>query len=490
MEQLTKVERFLDRYLFKTERPDFGQSPNLTNLYGQNWRFTGWGRNFQGLPWGSGINYAQEVGPLDESSLVMAVCNDSGIQLSEAKPSVRRKDNSNKYQPEPEHPLSALISNPNPFYIWEDYCLAGAFSWWANGNWYLQKIRNDQTGQVVELWYLPHFLVKPRWPNDGLAPTVPLFDDAGPSDPFLSHYEYAIPGRAKVLIPRRDMLHFRRGVNLSNPRIGIGAFDSVIAEIYGDKKAALFAATVLRNMGIVVPILGPKDPSVTFSDEEAIALKEKWMQQTTGDNSGMPIVAKVAIEPSKFAWNPTELDLKELRMIPESRIAAVTRYPAAYLQFLVGLKNGTSYASYKEAREQAYESVIVPIQNGIARRITQQLMPEFETTPGAELFFDTSDVRVLQEDKDGLMKRATVGYLGGIAMRSEARNLVGLESTPDDDVFFEPRGSGVVREGEDPLAASTTLAPGKTQPKGFGSVAEIEQYLGHLETQMKDFDAR
>src|SRR6185295_14061731 len=88
------------------------------------------------------LNYRHEVGNLEDSSLVMAVCNDTGIQLAEASPAVRKPDKNGEMQPDPAHPLAHLIANPNPFHIWEDYCLAGALSYWADGNWYTQIVRD------------------------------------------------------------------------------------------------------------------------------------------------------------------------------------------------------------------------------------------------------------------------------------------------------------------------------------------------------------
>ena len=482
-EELTRFEKLIDRFAsieVKSDRPNFGQGPNYADQYGSSWRWTGWGPNFRGQQWGSSINYARETGPLDESSLVMAVCNDTGISLAEAEPAVKVPDKSGAMQPVPGHPLAQLISNPNPYYIWDDVTLAGAFSYWTAGNWYMLIVRNDLTKQPLELWYLPHFLVKPRWPNDGGSPEVPLADENGVSDRFLSHYQYNTPGGAPVLIPRRDMVHLKRGVNLGRPQLGIGAFEPLITEIYGDKKASQFAATVLRQMGIVVPILSPKDPNATLDETQALAIKEKWMNQTTGDNTGSPLVNTIAIEAAKFAWSPDELDLKEMRMVPESRVAAVTRYPAAYLQFLVGLKNGTSYASYKEAREQAYESVIVPIQNGIARRISQQLIPEFEKTKGAQFYFNTDNVRVLQEDQDNLFKRGSMAYLSGWLMKSEVRRMAKLNTTPEDEVYYVPPG-GSTTQGDQEL------------PKGLATFADIDRILygeGGLEDQMKEFTVR
>ena len=440
------------------DRPKFGNS-SAPSIY---WNY--------GYAQQSNQYQKRELGDLGSSSLVMAVCNDTGIALAEAEPAVAKPDIKGKFQPEPGHDLSNLILNPNPYHIWEDYCMAGAFSWWVDGNWYFKIVR-DLSGTPVELWYLPHFMVEPRWPGDGATPAVPTDDK---TDQYLSHYQYTVPGKVPELIPASDILHLKRGVNLANPRKGIGAFEPLITEIYGDQMASKFSATILKNMGIVVPLLSPKDKDVVVTPEQAAHIKETWIKGTTGDNVGAPMVNAISLDATKFAFSPSELDLKELQKIPESRVAAVTRYPASYLQFLVGLEHGTSYASYKEAREQAYESVIAPIQQGIARRISQRLLPELDKTKGAKFFFDTSSVRVLQEDQDSLMKRATVGYLAGVLMRSDARAMLKLETTPEDEAYREPQVQ--------PFQSGQAGDPSKAT-----SIAEINQYLESLEPQIKEF---
>lgn len=455
--------RILSRFGYekKSDRPNYGRDISASYFFSS----LGYALSRE-----SNFDYRRALGDLNSSSLVMAVCNDTGIALAEAEPAVRVPSAKGQMERDFSHPIISLIQNPNPYHIWEDYCLAGAFSWWADGNWYIQKVKNEQTGDVEELWYLPHCFVEPRWPDDGKTPAVPVEKN---TDKFLSHYQFSIPGRQPVLIPAADMIHIKRSVNPDNPRKGIGAFDSLLTEIFGDQKRAQFSATILKNLGIIVPLLAPKDPTVTVDEPTAERIKQKWMQQTTGDNSGVPLINPIALEATKFAFSPEELDLKELSMVPESRVAAVTRYPAAYLQFLVGLQNGTSYASYKEAREQAYESVIAPIQKGVGRRITQQLLSEFEEPKGAQFYFDTSEVRVLQEDQDALVKRAATGYLAGVLSKADARRMLKLETTPEDETDYH------------------SAAPVLGEPaKGFASVDEIDQLLygkGGLEDQMKEF---
>lgn len=470
------------------DAPDYGQP---TYSMWPNFRFTGWG-------WNKGYrnqDFSDQVDSLDKSSLVMAVVNDTGTALAEAMPSVRKRNAKNKWEAIPEHDAALLVQRPNPFNVWADYCGALSLSWWIDGNVYLYKSRNKLTGEIKELWYLPHFLVEERWPNDRRTPEVPTSGPNKAENDYLSHYQYSIPGREPVLIPQRDVLHVKRFVNPANPRTGLGAFDSVITDIFGEGKAAEFSATILKNMGIIVPLFMPKDDSFTPTEPEAKAFKEKWKQQTTGANAGEAMVMSLPLKPEKFAFSPQEMDLAALRKVPESRIAAVTRYPAAYLQFLVGLENGTSYASYAQAREQAYEQVVIPIQQVIATNFTWQLLSEFEDSKGAQFFFDTSEVRVLQEDRDALYKRESEALRAGGQTINQFLSATGKDAIgPEGDVYLVPSTSTPMtaeklleRANSDPQPAPQTQP---IDPATLAKFADLERWFEGLESEMKEFVAK
>jgi hypothetical protein len=202
----------------------------------------------------------------------------------------------------------------------------------------------------------------------------------------------------------------------------------------------------------------------------------------------------VPLKPEKYTFSPQEMDLAMLRQIPESRIAAVTRYPAAYLQFLVGLINGTSYASYKEAREQAYEQVVMPIQHVIATNFTWQLLPEFEDSKGAQFYFDTSEVRVLQEDRDSLFKREVAALSAGGQTVNQFLRALGRDTIPQGDVFLLPSMSKPVTperllamaDGSEPAPEPPT----PIDPASLAKFADMERWMDSLEEQMKGFVAR
>jgi hypothetical protein len=406
-------------------RPEFAQgySPSFSPAWS-------WGQR-------STIDYRGELGDLSGSSLVMAVVNWTGINLAEALPVVFKPDAKGVPQIDPGNVAADLIRRPNPFHIWADYTLCGAFSWWM-GDWYMQKVR-DQAGALIELWYLPHHLVEPRWPFDGKSPEVPLSEVEGdPREAFISHYQYTRPGKSPVLIKKSDMVHIKRGVNPNNPRKGIGVWDGVLEELYGHNAVNRFSAAILGNMGMYSVLLSPKDPSSVVSPEQAAMIKEQYIINTTGANAGKPLVNPVAIDVNQTSHSPKDLDLSELSKAPQAAIAGVTGIPAIVLQFPIGLENGHYGAAYEQARQQGYENVIIPIQNHISEDLTWQVLPELEKTKGAKYGFDISKVRVLQEDRDALYKRESDALRAGGITVNQFLTSIGKDTVDGGDVYYVP----------------------------------------------------
>jgi hypothetical protein len=463
----------------KSDRPAFGQ--------------TGWYNSFDtSLQFGwrsSRINYANELGRLDNSSLVMAVVNWTGINLAEALPIVQKPDKKGGLEVDHNHPAANLIRRPNPFHIWADYCLAGAFSWWM-GNWYMLKVREKMTGNILELWYLPHFLVEPRWPYDGKSPDVPLSEVEGdPHQSFISHYQYTQPGKTPILIPKSEIVHIKRGVNLDNPRKGIGVWDGVLQDLYGHDAVNRFSAAILGNMGMAQVILSPKDKDVTVSPEQARQIKEQYIINTTGENAGRPLVNPVGIDVTKTSWSPKELDLSELDKAPQAAIAGATGIPAIVLQFVVGLEHGHYGAAYEQARQQGYENVIIPIQNHISEDLTWQVLPEIDDTEGARLTFDITKVRVLQEDRDALYKRESEALRTGAITINQFLTSVGKDTIPEGDVYLIPAMSSPMTIERIKAVAEGTQAPPVPSPDtaALAKFADVDRMFERLESEMQEF---
>lgn len=471
--------------------PDLGQQ-NYASLYPRypNWLFRNTTRT----------DYRHEVGDLDLNSLAMAVVNFTANRIPEAKPAVKTTTTDNDETIDFRHPCAQLIRRPNRHHIWANYAASCSMGWWFNGNVYFYESRAP-TGIPVELWNLPHYLVDERWPGDGRSPDVEQWAKANGQrnadlDSFLSHYQYTPPGKLPVLYKENDILHLKRGVDLVRPRRGLGAFESLYKELYGDDAMALFTASIMKNMGLQVPVFSPKDRDVSIGPESAAMMKESWMQKTTGERAGEPVIMDQPIDLEKFGFNPTELDIAQLRLHPESRVCAVCQISPAALQVMVGIQNGTSYASSEQARQQGYEEVIIPIQSVWAEEFTHQLLPEFPDSEGAEFVFDTTSVRVLQEDQDAKVKRESEIFKSGGSTLDQYLTAVGKKPVgpPLGDVRLVP-GLSTPMSPDKLLEMATKIqepvpANPPIDPASLAKFADLERWFEGLENEMKGFVAK
>jgi Phage portal protein len=460
--------------------PDFsgsGYYDNRLSDYHYRWN---WNRSR------ATVDYRAEVGSLDGHSLVACVFNYTGTRLPEAKPVVKRTNENGEVKIDPNHALAQLIRRPNNHHIWANYSQASSIDWWIDGGVHFKKVR-DRSSQLRELWHIPYYMIRPRWPGDNGSPPVPQEEGL---DPFLSHYQFDRPGKSPELWPANDVLHLKRGALGENRRTR-QPFEPLIKELYGDDKMALFTAAIMKNMGIQVPLISPKDKDTRVDREKALQMKEMWMQKTAGDRAGEPVIMLEPVDVEKFGFNPDELDLSRLRLIPESRVSAVTGIPAATLQLLVGLENGTSYASSEQARQQGYEEVVIPIQQVWAEEINWQLKPEYDDLEDAEFWFDTSNVRVLEEDKDALFKRESEVFRTGGTTVDQFFTAIGKKpiGAPLGDIRMVP-GLASPMSPERLLEAATMIpepvAP--TDPQALAKLMDIDRMLAGFEQQMKGFE--
>lgn len=377
----------------------------------------------------SAINYKREAGNLGASSLVMAAVNWTGTALPEAPIDVLSRKAPKVFEPLPDHPMADLLSHPTRYldgqdvrewYAGELLWKAFAFSWIVDGNVYFRKVRNAM-GQVVQLWYEPHFTCRPRWPQDGSE--------------FISFYEVERNGQWYP-VDTKDIIHFRYGVDSERPQMGLSPVASLYREVFTDNERARYSALILKNGGVVPFILSP-DPSASQVKLDSKEIKNEWEYRTGGDNIGRPMVLTGAVKVQNVGTTPDKLLVEKASAIPEQRFAAVIGIPAAVLGYGVGLEQTKVGATMRELREQAYESFLIPTWRLLAAELQSQLLPDFEAdTKDLRVAHDLSGVRVLQDDREKLYTREALAFEKDIKTRAEVRSALGLESKPEDEVYF------------------------------------------------------
>jgi HK97 family phage portal protein len=399
------------------------------------------------------FDYRSEVGDPATNSIVGATVGWIARNFPEAPVRIVKEGTTEiAYMPAGTGPgyMLRLLERPNQHY-------SGVVQWMATivdfirGDAYWAKVRSP-AGRVIELWWIPRWMMEPRWdPRDNTV--------------FISHYEYLVDGVAYKLRPS-DVVHFRNGIHPRNPRKGVDRLEPLFREIFTDDEAANFTASMLRNLGVPGVILAPANTTgpATLVDPEGI--KKKFQETFGGDRRGEPMVMTKPTEVKVLSWNPTEMDLKALRRIPEERVAGNLGVPAMVAQLGAGLER-SSFTNYSEANVAAYTQGVIPSQRLIAAELEVQLLSEFGRTDGLDVWFDWTAVAAMQFAIAEVWKRVESAATKGLLTRADFKRMVHLPVGPRDEVYVLPNNFAVVPAGGNaPGGTAQVLAPAQALLSG------------------------
>jgi phage portal protein BeeE len=393
-------------------------------------------------------DYSRLVGDGSANSIVNACLLWMVRSFPEAPPALWEVNDANVRNRVARHPLIRLLKYPTAtpekvggYYSGVLLWMATLTSWIIDGNAYWLKVRSAYQ-RPVQLWYVPHWMMEPRWSPDG-------------SD-YVSHYDYRVDGQVLPIDPS-NVVHFRHGLDPDNTRKGKAPLAAVLREVYTDEEAARFTASILKNFGmpglVVSPdmVLGGSAGNFRPPEMDTQAMKKRFKEEFGGDQRGAPFVSNLPIKLQEFGFSPQQLDLTALRHVPEQRVTATLGLPAAVVGFGAGLQHTKVGATMAEMRDQAWQSSLIPNQRLMASEVQIQLLPDFETDlEKYEFGFDTSQVKVLQDDKLKLADVWGTLYSRGIAMLDEARAPFELSSGPEDHHYIPV-----------PVATGTVSRPGR-----------------------------
>lgn len=332
-------------------------------------------------------------------------------------------------------PMLRLMKKPNSFYSGLTMMKAVLWDYCFSGNGYILKVRSqeeggiDGRGRVIALWWVPSFTITPvnSETNDRI---------------FIDHYEYTVNGKTDNIDPR-DVIHFRDGFDTDNPMLGMSKFRSLLKEVCSDNEAGLWTWALLKNMGVPGVVISPgKDTEITPEDAEE--MKNNFVSRFTGANRGMPLITSGPVEVKTVQFDPKQMDLRSLRQMAEERMTAVVGLPAVVVGLGAGLVHST-FANFSEAREAAYESCMIPIQQDLAETLELQLLPEFHNPENYTVFFDISKVRVLQPDINAHHVRVRGNLLSGLITLNMALIEIGREPEEGGNIRFIPNGVTITR---------------------------------------------
>lgn len=319
------------------------------------------------------------------------------------------------------HPIELLVGNPNPYFtsnsLWAGTLISRASS--GNGFWY--KARNTKNGYPQELWYIPHWQMSIRWSDL-------------PGAAFIAQYQSNTAGRTDVWDPN-DIVHFKYMVDPENPRIGLGPVAGMGLEMETDQQTGFSAKTLIKNLGLLVPVISPKNPDDEIDDEGAQTIIASYVDKTTGNNAGKPVVLSIASDINVLSIRPRDMDFRNNRAVPVDRICAALGVDP----LVIGLSGEqATYKNKEEARRASYECGIIPTQKSIALELDSQLLWEWHSDPwNYRCRFDNSDVRILQSDATDLADRVGRLYISKVIDRYKAKEMIGeVAQDGDKGVYY------------------------------------------------------
>lgn len=376
-----------------------------------------------------------------DSNVVMAPVHWITRNFTEAVPVVQRRVR-NVWRDQDGHAAAAIMRRPNPFYsgnmLWKATLVSALF----DGNGYWRKIRNTYGG-VVELWYIPHFAIEPKWPHDGRT--------------YVSHYEYRPFGTgAAIDLPPRDVVHLRfGGLDPENTRKGLSPVRPLLREVFTDEEASNFAAAILRNMGVPGGVIAPKDHQALPRDEDVKAMKDHMKSAFSGDGRGDWLVLGTPTHIEQFGFDPQTLMLGSLRDIAEERVCAMLGIPAAVVGFGAGLQQTKVGATMRELRQSAWHNCIIPLQNDFSEQVSMSLLGDFVSQPDRyRVQFDRSGVSAFEEDKTEIARRVGALVEHGVVTVARGQEIVGEEVDESQRVYLRPSSVVAVKQGDAGIGAA------------------------------------
>lgn len=417
-------------------------------------------------------DYAAAVGDGTGNSIVAATLGWIARNFPEAPVRVREKDDQGEWTATDDvgaNRMVDLLRKPNAYMSGVLLWMATIVDFWVHGNAFWVKVRGGPGGAVTELWWLPWGLVEPKWPKDGSE--------------YLSHYVYKPDAMREVRIEPEDAVHFRYGLDPENIRIGRSPLTTIIREVFTDDEAANFSASLLRNLGVPGVVISPDDDEAILDADAANSIKANFAERFGGDNRGEPLVIGGKVKVQVLSFSPQQMDLKALRRLPEERVSAVTGVPAIVAGLGAGLDRST-FANFAEAREAGWEENLIPTQRILSSQIDVQLLADFvEDVDRFLTDFDTTEVRVLQEDQNALWQRAGDAASKGLITLATFKQQVGLPVDEDTDRIYLRAFNVVAVPEEDQLPQEEEGTPPAEEVEGGssngnGAAQELLDVLG------------
>jgi phage portal protein BeeE len=196
-----------------------------------------------------------------------------------------------------------------------------------------------------------------------------------------------------MTLPPSSVAHWAPLPDPLNAGLGMSWITPAIREIQGDQLASQHKITFFSN-GATPNLVIKGIPAVTKDQfDEIVAMMEQGHSGVA--NAYKTLYLTAGADASVIGSDMQQMDFKATQGAGETRIAFLSRVPAALLGISEGLAGSSLNAgNFSAARRMFADSWIFPALQNLA----STLAPLVQVPADAELWFDTADMPVLRED--------------------------------------------------------------------------------------------
>ena len=374
------------------------------------------------------------------TSLIVYACVKKICQSAQAAPPRIGIERPGGWKDKPNHPLQALLDQPNPNMHYQEFIVHALMHRLLTGRSYIWKWRNG-VGEVVQMYPVPTSMVTPVYDSNGEPEYYEVFQGIG---------------RPRLKVPLQNMI-VSTDPHPSYTRIGVGPLEAALKEIQTDDERAEYMIEMLTNT---------RAPGLVVKTQEELS-PEREAQFRAVMNGGLGkgrrgrtlFLSGENVEISQQAIMK-DIDWPGLAGFLEARGCAAFGVPPILLGLRVGLDSST-YSNYAQARKVFHEDTMVPIWLALDAALTKGLLRDEGDETGVEIYHDTSKIPALREDQAAVVKRANDAFTGSLITRNEAREMIGMEKLDpgQGDVFLLPMSSIEVPLGAKPVEQLAAPAP-------------------------------
>jgi len=288
----------------------------------------------------------------------------------------------------------------------------------TNGRWSRRKRRRAFFVAPTDTKLVPTFCcTNDRFEIAELYPLNPKSVDVHISPEDGSYYYHVADSDALSLgnqfdqgywFPSRDMLHIRL-FTLDHPLVGVTPLTAAAMGINAGMNINAQSSAFFGNMGRPSGII--KSPKA-LSPEAIHRIKEKFIQATTGENAGAPVVFHDGMDWTPLTMSAVDAELVESYKLSERQVAQIYRIPPFFLGDLEDAKLGSV--------EQLMRFFVNSGLGFYFEHIAQAFTRLFELPYNEDIEFDY-EAALLRGDLETRMRAFKEGVQGGIYTPNEAR---------------------------------------------------------------------